>query len=80
MSLLDEVNKHLATAMKAKDAPRLSTLRMVKAALKNQEIEKMAPLEDSESIKVLQSLVKKGRDSIEPAVRSLQTRKLQRSK
>jgi uncharacterized protein YqeY len=65
MSVLDEVNKHLATAMKAKDAPRLSTLRMVKAALKNQEIEKMAPLEDSESIKVLQSLVKKGRDSIE---------------
>jgi uncharacterized protein YqeY len=65
MSLLDEVNKHLATAMKAKDAPRLSTLRMVKAALKNKEIEKMAPLEDSESIKVLQSLVKKGRDSID---------------
>ena len=65
MSLLDEVNKHLAVAMKAKDPPRLSTLRMVKTALKNREIEKMAPLDDGESIKVLQSLVKQRRDSIE---------------
>jgi len=65
MSLLDEVNKHLAAAMKAKDPPRLSTLRMVKTALKNREIEKMAALDDSESIKVLQSLVKQRRDSIE---------------
>ena len=51
--------------MKAKDAERLSALRMVKTALKNREIEKMAALEDAEAIKVLQSLVKQGRDSIE---------------
>lgn len=65
MSLLDEITLALTAAMKAKDAARLSTLRMVKSALKNREIEKMAPLDDTESIKVLQSLVKQRRDSIE---------------
>jgi len=51
--------------MKAKDAERLSALRMVKTALKNREIEKMSPLDEAESTKVLQSLVKQRRDSIE---------------
>lgn len=65
MSLLDNINQELAAAMKAKDAERLSALRMVKTALKNREIEKMAPLDDAESSRVLQSLVKQRRDSIE---------------
>jgi uncharacterized protein YqeY len=65
MSFLDRINQDLATAMKAKEAERLSTLRMVKAALKNREIDKMAPLDDAESIKILQSLVKQRRDSVE---------------
>lgn len=65
MSLLDRINQDIALAMKAKDTTRLSTLRMVKAALKNREIEKMASLDDTESIKILQSLVKQRRDSIE---------------
>lgn len=66
MSMLDRINQDLTAAMKAKDAARLSTLRMVKTALKNREIEKMgAPLTDEESLKVLQSLVKQRRDSIE---------------
>jgi uncharacterized protein YqeY len=65
MSLLDEINTALTAAMKAKDAARLSTLRMVKTALKNREIEKMAELDSGESIKVLQSLVKQRRDSVE---------------
>ncbi len=51
--------------MKSKDAERLSTLRMVKTALKNREIDKMAALTDEESLKILQSLVKQRRDSIE---------------
>jgi len=62
---LDEINTALTAAMKAKDAARLSTLRMVKTALKNREIEKMAELDSGESIKVLQSLVKQRRDSVE---------------
>ena len=65
MSLPDNINQELAAAMKAKDAERLSALRMVKTALKNREIEKMAPLDDAESSRVLQSLVKQRRDSIE---------------
>ena len=63
MTYLDRINQELTAAMKAREELKLSTLRMVKSALKNKEIEKMAPLDDAESIKVLQSLVKKGRDS-----------------
>lgn len=51
--------------MKAKDAPRTSVLRMVKAALMNREIEKGGELTDEETTKSLQSLVKQRRDSIE---------------
>jgi uncharacterized protein YqeY len=65
MSLLDTINQEIAAAMKARKAERLSALRMVKTALKNREIDKMAPLDDAESAKVLQSLVKQRRDSIE---------------
>jgi uncharacterized protein len=65
MSFLDRINEDLKVAMKSKDSDRLSTLRMVKTALKNREIDKMEALTDDESIKVLQSLVKQRRDSIE---------------
>jgi len=51
--------------MKAKDADRLSTLRMVKANLMNRQIEKGSELIDDEVTKALQSLVKQRRDSIE---------------
>jgi uncharacterized protein YqeY len=51
--------------MKAKDAARLSTLRLVKAYVMNREIEKGDPLTDEEMTKALQSLVKQRRDSIE---------------
>lgn len=65
MTLLEQITQALTAAMKAKDAARLSTLRMVKSALKNREIDKMAPLDDAESAKVLQTLVKQRRDSAE---------------
>src|SRR5262249_1933321 len=65
MSLRDEVLSDMTAAMKAQDAPRTSTLRMVKAALQNREIEKGAPLDDDELQKMLKSLVKQRRDSIE---------------
>ena len=65
MTFLDRINEDLKAAMKSKDSERLSTLRMVKTALKNREIEKMDALTDEEAIKVLQSLVKQRRDSIE---------------
>ena len=51
--------------MKARDEERLSTLRMVKTALKNKEIEKMAPLDDKESQQILSTLIKQRKDSVE---------------
>jgi uncharacterized protein YqeY len=65
MSLADQVQKDITSAMKARDEARLSTLRMVKAALKNREIEKMAPLDDREAQQVLQTLIKQRKDSVE---------------
>ncbi len=65
MSFLERIQKDLTDAMKAKQELRLSVLRMVKSALKNKEIEKIRPLEDAESLQVLQTLVKQRRESIE---------------
>jgi len=65
MTFLDRINEDLKAAMKSKDSERLSTLRMVKTALKNREIDKMGAVTDEEAIKTLQSLVKQRRDSIE---------------
>jgi uncharacterized protein YqeY len=65
MTFLQRIEENLKSAMKNKDAERLSTLRMVKTALKNREIDKMAALTDEEAIKVLQSMVKQRRESIE---------------
>ena len=65
MSLKEQITAHLTEAMKAKDALRTSTLRMVKAAVKNREIEKGEDLSDEEMMKVLRSLVKQRRDSVE---------------
>ena len=65
MSLRDTIVADLTSAMKAKDADRLSALRMVKANLMNRQIEKGGELTDDEVTKALQSLVKQRRDSIE---------------
>lgn len=65
MSLKEKIISDLTEAMKAKDAARLSTLRMVKANLMNRQIEKGGELTDEEVTKALQSLVKQRRDSIE---------------
>jgi uncharacterized protein len=65
MSLNDKIISDLTDAMKAKDADRLSVLRMVKANLMNRKIEKGEDLTDEEITKALQSLVKQRRDSIE---------------
>lgn len=65
MSLLDTIVSDMTEAMKAKDAERLSTLRMVKANLMNRRIEKGSDLTDEDITKALQSLVKQRRDSID---------------
>ena len=65
MSLSEQIVADLTTAMKAQDANRTSTLRMVKAAMMNRKIEKGSELDDDEVQKLLRSLVKQRRDSIE---------------
>jgi len=65
MSLIDQIQQDITTAMKARAEQRLSTLRMVKSALKNREIEKMAPLDDKESQAVLTTLIKQRKESVE---------------
>jgi uncharacterized protein len=65
MDLVKQVDHDMIAAMKAHDAERTSTLRMVKAALKNKEIEKRASLTDAEAQQVFQTMIKQRRDSIE---------------
>jgi uncharacterized protein YqeY len=65
MSLNAKIATDIASAMKAKDAARLSALRMLKAAVMNKGVEKGRDLEDAEILQVVSSLVKQRRDSIE---------------
>jgi uncharacterized protein YqeY len=65
MALIERIQKDLTEAMMSKDELRLSVLRMVKSALKYKEIEKVRPLEDAESLQVLQTLMKQRRESVE---------------
>ncbi|MGC2695408.1 MAG: GatB/YqeY domain-containing protein [Candidatus Angelobacter sp.] len=65
MTISEQVHKDMIDAMRSRDELRLSTLRMVKAALKNKEVDKRAPLDDKESQQVLSTLIKQRRDSIE---------------
>ena len=65
MTLIEQIQQDITAAMKAREEQRLSTLRMVKAALKNREVEKMAPLDEKESQAVLNTLIKQRKDSIE---------------
>jgi uncharacterized protein len=65
MNLNDKVAADITAAMKAKDAARLSALRMLKAAIMNKGVEKGRDLEDAEILQVVSSLVKQRRDSIE---------------
>lgn len=65
MTLLEQISRDMAEAMKAREQARLSALRMVKAALMNGEVAKGRPLEEAEAQQVLASLIKQRRDSIE---------------
>src|SRR5436189_570219 len=65
MALKDKIISDMTAAMKAKDAARTSTLRMVKAAITNREKEGGAPLTDEDVMKLLRSQLKQRRDSVE---------------
>lgn len=65
MALIDTVTSAMANAMRSHDAPRLSALRMLKAALMNREVEKKRGLDEGESLQVVGTLVKQRKDAIE---------------
>lgn len=65
MTLSEQIQKDIVTAMKAKDEMRLSVLRMVKSALQLKEVEKMRALDAAESIQLLQTLAKQRKESID---------------
>lgn len=60
-----QIAQHMVAAMKAREADRTGTLRMIKAALKNKQIEKRAPLTPAEEQQTLATMIKQRRDSIE---------------
>jgi uncharacterized protein len=65
MTLLEQVQQDIISAMKAKDELKLSTARMIKTALKKVEVDSMKPLDDATGQQVLRSLVKQRTDSSE---------------
>jgi uncharacterized protein len=69
VSLIEDISRKIIEAMKSKDTDSLGTLRMLKTALTNREIEKGRALEPAEELQVVGSLVKQRRDSIEQFTR-----------
>jgi uncharacterized protein YqeY len=63
MSITSQIQKDLVESMKARQELRLSTLRMVKTALKNKELDKRALLDEKEEMQVLSTLIKQRHDS-----------------
>src|SRR5690348_2574363 len=69
MSISEQIQKDMTDAMKTRDERRLSTLRLVRTALKNKEIDKRAPLDDKDALAVLGTMIKQRKDSIEQFAR-----------
>ena len=65
MTIAEQIQQDMVTAMRTRETTLLGTLRMVKAALQMKAIDKRAPLEDQETIQVLNTLIKQRRDSID---------------
>ena len=65
MEIASKIQADIITAMKAKNEHKLTTLRMVKSALKNKEIDKREPLTDAEESQILSTLIKQRRESVE---------------
>lgn len=63
MPLLEQIQKDMVTAMKAKDEARLSTVRMIKTALKKHEVDAMKPLDEATELQILNTLIKQRRES-----------------
>ena len=65
MALEDRLVEEMKQAMKSNDKLRLSTIRMIRTAVKNKEIEQRKPLDDEGIIRVIQGMVRKSEESVE---------------
>jgi uncharacterized protein YqeY len=65
VSISEKVTADIVTAMKSREEHRVTTLRMVKSALRSKEIDKREPLTDAEQIAILSTLLKQRRESVE---------------
>jgi len=66
MTLKDQITEDMKTAMRAKDAPRLLTIRGLLAACKQREVDERIVLDDAAVIAIVDKLVKQRKDSIAP--------------
>ena len=64
MSLKDRITDDMKSAMRAKDAPRLSAIRMLLAALKQKEVDERIVLDDAQVVAIVDKLIKQRKDSI----------------
>ena len=64
MSLKDEIMSEMKAAMKAKDQARLTTIRMLQAAIQRKEVDERIQLDDAQVIAVAEKLIKQSRDAI----------------
>jgi uncharacterized protein len=65
MALLDQIQKDMVAAMKAREEAKLETIRMVKTALKKHEVDSMKPLDETTEIQILSMLIKQRKESAE---------------
>lgn len=69
MSLKDTITADMKAAMRAKDAPRLEVLRMLRAAIQRREVDERIELDDTQTMAVVEKMIKQGRDSIEQFIK-----------
>ncbi len=65
MSLKDQITEDMKAAMRAKDAPRLGTIRLLQAAMKQKEVDERVTLDDAAIVAILDKLIKQRKDSID---------------
>jgi uncharacterized protein len=65
MSLKSRITDDVKTAMKAKDAPRLSALRLLTAAMKQREVDERIELDDAKVVAIIEKMIKQRRESVQ---------------
>ncbi len=80
MPIIETIYDDLNKALKVRDKPRLSILRLVKAEVMNREIEKKSPLDDNEVKAVLKTFVNRGKDSIDQFTKAGRTELVEKEK